>query len=234
MKFITSSCFLSLGIGLALITPVLAEEVPAVVLRQSRGPGITAIAAPGGEGKGYVFSENNGWTCPTPSLSIGGFGSGGNDWANDFTSYASAGSGISNFGAGVGLTIPLGMKYRKSCYDFAKSLAAKAHAQSEQVQRNNQLTLLRQCYWLLRYRINLEQPAFAEGGAFSSLQSCKTYTPKIVQGGSNEKVQGGSNEKVQGGSNNSGNRVNTDIPELNPPLYEIAPPPASNQILLGR
>ena len=224
MKFITSSCFLSLGIGLALITPVLAEEVPAVVLRQSRGPGITAIAAPGGEGK-YIFSENNGWTCPTPSLSIGGFGSGGNDWANDFTSYASAGSGISNFGAGVGLTIPLGMKYRKSCYDFAKSLAAKAHAQSEEVQRNNQLTLLRQCYWLLRYRINLEQPAFAEGGAFSSLQSCKTYTPEMVQGGSNN--SGNS-------SNNSGNRVNTAIPVLIPPLSEIAPPPASNQILLGR
>ena len=224
MKFITSSCFLSLGIGLALITPVLAEEVPAVVLRQSRGPGITAIAAPGGEGK-YIFSENNGWTCPTPSLSIGGFGSGGNDWANDFTSYASAGSGISNFGAGVGLTIPLGMKYRKSCYDFAKSLAAKAHAQSEEVQRNNQLTLLRQCYWLLRYRINLEQPAFAEGGAFSSLQSCKTYTPEMVQGGSNN--SGNS-------SNNSGNRVNTAIPVLIPPLSEIAPPPASNQILRDR
>ena len=110
------------------------------------------------------------------------------------------------------------MKYRKSCYDYAKSLAAKAHAQSEEVQRNNQLTLLRQCYWLLRYRINLEQPAFAEGGAFSSLQSCKTYTP----------------EMVQGGSNNSGNRVNTAIPELNPPLSEIAPLPASNQILRDR
>ena len=231
MKFITSSCFLSLGIGLALITPVLAEEVPAVVLRQSRGPGITAIAAPGGEGK-YIFSENNGWTCPTPSLSIGGFGSGGNDWANDFTSYASAGSGISNFGAGVGLTIPLGMKYRKSCYDFAKSLAAKAHAQSEEVQRNNQLTLLRQCYWLLRYRINLEQPAFAEGGAFSSLQSCKTYTPEMVQGGSNN--SGNSSNNSGNSSNNSGNRVNTAIPELNPPLSEIAPPPASNQILRDR
>jgi len=220
MKLITSSYFLSLGIGLALITPVLAEEVPAVVLRQSRGPGITAIAAPGGEGKGYTFSESNGWSCPTPSLSIGGFGSGGNDWANDFTSYASAGSGISNFGAGVGLTIPLGMKYGKSCYDYAKSLAAKANAQSEQGQRNNQLILLKQCYYLFTMRVNFEQPAFDEGGAFSSLKACRSYNPQMVEGGSNP------------GNNNSDNRVNEVIPELNPPLSNIPPPPASNVILL--
>ena len=236
MKFITSSCFLSLGIGLALITPVLAEEIPAVVLRQSRGPGITAIAAPGGEGKGYTFSESSGFTCPTPSLSIGGFGSGGNDWANDFTSYASAGSGISNFGAGVGLTIPLGMKYGKSCYDYAKSLAAKANALSEQGQRDNQLKLLSQCYYLFTRKINFEQPAFDKGGAFSSLHACRSYNPQVVQGGKNTDNNSSDNRVNKGGSNpdnnNSDNKENKEIPKMEPPLSNIPPPLAPNVILL--
>ena len=194
-----------LGLSFFLAYPSAAQEQ----VNFGRSPSINVLATPNIDKNDFIFSPQNGFTCPTTSLSFGGFGTGGNDWANDFTSYASAGSGISNFGAGVGLTIPLGMKYRKSCYDYAKSLAAKANAQSEEAQRNNQLTLLRQCYWLLRYRINLEQPAFAEGGAFSSLQSCKTYTV----------------EMVQGGSNNSGNKVNTAIPELDPPLSKLAPPP---------
>jgi hypothetical protein len=227
MKSITGSCFLSLGIGLALIAPVLAEEVPAGVFRQSRGPGITAIAAPV-EGKGYTFSESAGFTCPTPSLSIGGFGSGGNDWANDFTSYASAGSGISNFGAGVGLTIPLGMKYGKSCYDYAKSLAAKANALSEQAQRDNQLKLLSQCYYLFTKRVNFQEPAFDEGGAFSSLQACRSYNPQMVQGGSNSDNNNSDNRVNKGssnsGNNNSDNRENKGIPELEPPLSNIPPP----------
>ena len=238
MKSITGSCFLSLGIGLALIAPVLAEEVPAVVLRQSRGPGITAIAAPGGEGKGYTFSENSGWTCPTPSLSIGGFGSGGNDWANDFTSYASAGSGISNFGAGVGLTIPLGMKYGKSCYDYAKSLAAKANALSDQQQRDNQLKLLSQCYYLFTRKINFQHPAFDKGGAFSSLHACRSYDPQVVGGGRNTDNNSSDNRVNKGGSNqgnnNSDNRENKGIPELDPPLSNIPPPRPAKVIQLLR
>jgi hypothetical protein len=105
MKSICSSTFLYFGLGLSLISPSTAKEIQAF-FPEHRSPAITAVS--GDSKQQYIFSESNGWTCPTPSLSIGGFGSGGNDWANDFTSYASAGSGISNYGAGVGLTIPFG------------------------------------------------------------------------------------------------------------------------------
>jgi len=213
VKISNGSYLLLFSLGIAWASPGLAQTAPTVVLRESRGPGITPIAAAelSGANSSYIFSESNGWTCPTPSISIGGFGSGGNDWANDYTSYASAGSGISNFGAGVGLSIPLGGQYGKNCNDYAKSLAAKARAQSDQAQRNNQLILLDQCYWLLRNRINLDQPAFADGGAFSSLQPCKAYSVKMAQGG--------------------GNPLGLD---KDPPLSNIPAPPPSNLSLRDR
>ena len=210
MKSRTRHYLFLLSLGVASIGPAIAQNVPPLVLNPSRGPGITPIeaAALSGAGQSFKVSESNGWDCPTPSISIGGFGSGGNDWANDFNSYASAGSGINNFGAGVGVSIPIGGKYGKYCNDYAKSLATKARVTSEQLERNNQLTLLQQCYWLIGNRIDMDQPAFTDGGAFSSLQSCKTYSAKLAQGGSNPIA-----------------------PMQDPPLSIIPPPPPSKLIL---
>jgi hypothetical protein len=185
MKSISGTTLLYIGLGLSLIGPSTAREVQAF-FPENRSPAITAVS--GSSMQTYTFSDNNGWICPTPSLSVGGFGSGGNDWANDFTNYASAGSGISNYGAGVGLTIPFGGQYSKNCNDYAKSLANRARIQSEEVLRNSQLTLLQQCYWLLSNQINLEQDAFTEKGPFSSLQSCKGYLAKPAQGGGNPSI----------------------------------------------
>jgi hypothetical protein len=211
MKHLHFSFAICLGLALSLVDSSQAQEV----FRQSRSPTINAITPLGSDGPNYKFAPSNGWECPTPSLSVGGYWSGGNDWANDFTSYNSAGSGVNNYGMAIGLRIPFGGEYSKYCKDYAKSLADKESTQLEAIRRNDQIGLLQQCYWLSTNNINIDQPAFLPGGPFSSLEPCTTYKFRPAQGGSNMP------EPAKG------------MP-TSPPLTIIVPNPPSNLILERR
>ncbi|MCA2666058.1 MAG: hypothetical protein ACOVOV_14650 [Dolichospermum sp.] len=206
-------CFLlpfSIPLGLGIIFSYPSD---AQVANYGRSPSLNILTTPGGTGaSSYSFAPSNGWTCPTPGLSIGAYGGGGNDWSNDFTTHNSAGSGINNYGIAAGITVPFGGDFSKYCNDYAKSVAERTRMEMEAVRRNNQLTLLTQCYWLFQNRINTDQPAFKDNGAFSSLSACGSYDPQSIQGGENTSTP-------------------QRLESPKPPVTEIIPQPASNLII---
>jgi hypothetical protein len=163
LKFFFWYFSLPLGLGLIFSYPSDAQ-----VVNYSKSPTLSVLTTPDSELSSYGFSPSNGFTCPSPSFSIGAFGGGGNDWSNDFTANYSSGSGINNFGIAVGVKVPFGG-------GLSKMDAAR---------RNEQITLLRQCYWLVENKIDLNQDSF-KSGAFSSFQACTGYNFKPIQGGDN-------------------------------------------------
>ena len=212
MKLFPFSFAICLGLSLSFVDPSRAQDA----FRQSRSPTLNVITPLGSEGPNYKFAPSNGWECPTPSLSVGGYGSGGNDWSDDFGTYNSAGSGVNNYGIAIGLRVPFGGEYSRYCKDYAKSLADKERTQLEGVRRNDQIGLLQQCYWLSSNNINTDQPAFKTGGPFSSLEPCTTYKFRPAQGGANKPAA-----------------QNAEM-LTNPPLTIITPNPPSNLILERR
>lgn len=204
-----SPFILSLGLGVIFSSPSDAQTV-----NYGRSPDLNILTAPSANEASYGFAPTNGWNCPTPSFSIGTFGGAGNDWSDDHNSNYSSSSGINNYGIAVGVTIPLGGDFSRYCNDYAKSLSERARIEMEQLNRNEQITLLQQCYWLVVNKIDTDQPAFEPGGVFSSLSACKDYKYQSIQGGDN---QGGDNQGLK-------------VP-ANPPLSEIKTPPPSNLII---
>jgi hypothetical protein len=193
-----------LGLGLIFTFPSDAQ-----VVNYGRSPSLNVLTNPDSELSSYTFSQSNGFTCPSPSFSIGAFGGSGNDWSNDFTANYSSGSGINNFGIAVGVKVPFGGGLSRYCKDYAKSLAENERIKMDAARRNEQLTLLRQCYWLVENKINLDQDIF-KSGALSSFQACTVYDFKPIQGGDNIPKS----------------------PSLDkPPLSVIPPIPSSNIIL---
>jgi hypothetical protein len=217
LKYFLLPFSIPLGLGVIFSYPSDAQ-----VANYGRSPSLNILTTPGGTGaSSYSFAPTNGWTCPTPGFSVGAYGGAGNDWSNDFTTYNSSGSGINNYGIAAGITIPFGGDFSEYCSDYAKSTAERARMEAEAVRRNNQLTLLTQCYWLVENKINTDQPAFKDkDGAFSSLSACDSYDFKSVQGGEN--TSGTDPQKVEP----------TPAPLKNqPPVTIIIPQPASNVIL---
>ena len=217
LKYFLLPFSIPLGLGVIFSYPSDAQ-----VANYGRSPSLNILTTPGGTGaSSYSFAPTNGWTCPTPGFSVGAYGGAGNDWSNDFTTYNSSGSGINNYGIAAGITIPFGGDFSEYCSDYAKSTAERARMEAEAVRRNNQLTLLTQCYWLVENKINTDHPAFKDkDGAFSSLSACDSYDFKSVQGGEN--TSGTDPQKVEP----------TPAPLKNqPPVTIIIPQPASNVIL---
>jgi hypothetical protein len=205
-----------LGLGLIFSYPINAQ-----VANYGRSPTLNILTDPSGNGgSSYLFSPADGLTCPTPGFSIGAYGGAGNDWSNDYTTYNSSGSGINNYGVAAGITVPLGGDFSNYCNDYAKSVADRHKMETEAIRRNSELSLLRQCYWLVQNKINTDQTAFtAEDGAFSSLKACNDYKFKPRQGGTN--------------SSNGDNQQTTETSQdLTPtPMTEITPPPSSSLII---
>jgi len=165
---------LSFGVLLISSYPGEAQQV----VNFGRGPALSYLTAPGiDSGSNYKFAPTNGFECPTPSFSVGGFGAGGNDWANDFTAYRSAGSGVNNFGVAAALRVPLGGDSARYCKEYAKALKERAEIEMAAVRRNDQLSLLVQCKWLLENKIDADQKIFKDKGALSALNACNDYNP---------------------------------------------------------
>jgi hypothetical protein len=185
MKSILLRLGISLGLGLLSSCPSEAQQ--AVNVNYGRGPTLPALTTPGliqglGEAS-YSFSPQTGVICPTSSFSVGGFGAGGNDWSNDYTSNGSAGAGVNNFGVAAGLRVPLGGESARTCKEYARYLTTKARIEMEGVIRNDQLLLLAQCHWLLVNEINTKQAVFEiEGQPFYSLNACNSLSLKPLAG----------------------------------------------------
>lgn len=216
LKYFLLPLSIPLGLGIIFSYPSDAQ-----VANYGRSPSLNILTTPGGTGaSSYSFAPTNGWSCPTPGFSIGAYGGAGNDWSNDFTTYNSSGSGINNYGVAAGITVPLGGDFSEYCNDYAKSIKERALLEAEAVRRNNQLTLLTQCYWLVQNKINTDQSAFKDkDGAFSSLNACNSYDFKPIQGGENT-------------SNTDTSKVEPPkLEQPDPPVTIIIPQPSSNLIL---
>ena len=168
----------SCGFAFLAAAEALAQVNPIPPRDYGRGPDLNVLTSPSLNGSTYSFSPGNGVGCPHTEFVVGGFGAAGNDWANDYSSYYSSGSGINNYGIAAGVRIPMAGEYAKYCRDYAKSLADKLRSDSEQARRSDQISLLQACYWLLANRINYTQAAFLKG-QFSSLAACNEldFTP---------------------------------------------------------
>jgi hypothetical protein len=172
----------SASIGLSLL---LTHQSHAQVNPYGRSPTINVPSITGFGDSSFKFSPQTGFDCPTPSLSIGGFGSGGNDWSNDYgDQYNSTGSGINNFGIGAGLRIPFGGASTSNCKEYSKILLDMKRIEMNSAIRNDQLTLLKQCHWLLVNEISRDNLKLE--GPFSSLNACgyiKWAKPRPVVNG---------------------------------------------------
>jgi hypothetical protein len=158
---------LTLGVSLVVTCPSAAQ---AQAIGYGRGPNLNYFTP---AVTGDSFGPSSGVTCPTPTFTIGAYGGGGNDWSDNFTpSYASSSAGINNYGVAAGLRLPLGAgELSRACKDFAKSKSEFERINTENFRRNAQLSLFKQCNWLLENRVKLKQTAFNDP-AFSSLKAC--------------------------------------------------------------
>jgi len=166
-----------LGLSFFLAYPSAAQEQ----VNFGRSPSINVLATPNIDKNDFIFSPQNGFTCPTTSLSFGGFGTGGNDWANDYSTNRSAGSGINNLGIAAGIRVPLAGSSARNCKEYSEVLLQKARVELDGARRSDQIALLRQCHWLLvnQISIKLNKSAFSNDrgkeGAFSSLNACSSF-----------------------------------------------------------
>jgi hypothetical protein len=165
----------SLGICLAVACPSTAQAQT-----YGRGPGLGFYSPTVG---GDSFSPSSGVNCPTPSLVIGAYGGGGNDWSDNYLpNDASSSAGINNYGIAAGLRIPLGAgELSRACKDFAKAKTEYERINTENFRRNAQISLFRQCNWLRDNLVKINQPAFSDK-AFSSLQECSKLDYVPAQG----------------------------------------------------
>lgn len=162
---------LPLGLIFLLINPSYAQVIRPTP-NYGRGPNLNVLDSPGLSGESVGFSPNSGVSCPTPVFSAGGFGAGGNDWANDYSTFNSSGSGINNFGVAAGVRVPFGGELARYCKSYAKSFSEKMRIEMEQARRASQVALLRDCFWLLQNRINPNQRLFKDDKVSLSLNAC--------------------------------------------------------------
>jgi hypothetical protein len=133
--------------------------------------------------------------CPATSVSVGGFGGNGNDWAYNVQPYGASSSSINNYGIAAGIRIPLGGYLKDFCKDYARQKSEFVRITTENYRRNSFLANLEQCRWLDSQGIELKNNKTensAEGGGMGmALQSqdaafmkfCKLfiYNAKDVQ-----------------------------------------------------
>lgn len=165
----------------AMLVVLMPNPAGAEPVNYGRGPNLNFFAPSIGT---ESFSPASGINCPTPSLGIGAFGGGGNDWSdNYYPPYASSSSGVGNYGVALGLRFPLAAAaLTKACKDYAKALAVKEQINTNNFARNSQISLLRQCFWLLENKILMNQPSFTQpDGAFSSLKPCSELNFEAAQ-----------------------------------------------------
>lgn len=176
MKHIHASFLVPLGLSLLSAHPSVAQQVS----NYGRSPSINVLTTPSVDASVYKYGPQNGFDCPTTSFSFGGFGAGGNDWSNDFTTNGSSGSGINNYGIAAGLRVPLGGESAKNCKEYSKTLLERARIETDGARRNDQIKLLTQCHWLFVNEINTNQASFLDekNGAFSSLNVCNSFSFK--------------------------------------------------------
>jgi hypothetical protein len=167
-----------LGLSFILAHPVTAQEQ----VNFGRSPSFNVLATPSLDKNEFQFSESVGFNCPTTNLSFGGFGTGGNDWSNEYSTDRSAGSGINNFGIAAGIRVPLAGSSAQNCKEYSKVLLEKARIGLEGARRNDQIAFLRQCHWLIvnKFNFELNKDAFSvdksgKEGPFSSLNACTSF-----------------------------------------------------------
>lgn len=178
MKNTLARISVPLGLSFILAHPSAAQEQ----VNFGRSPSINVLTTPSIDKNDFIFSAPSGFTCPTPSLSFGGFGTGGNDWSNEYSTNRSAGSGINNFGIAAGIRVPLAGSSAQNCKEYSEVLLEKARVELEGARRSDQVALLQQCHWLLVNEINIQanKGAFSidrlgKEGAFSSLNACISF-----------------------------------------------------------
>ena len=105
---------LSLALFLASSGACVAQSV-----NYGRSPSLTNFGStPSIEGK---YQIDGSVSCPSPSLNISGFAGRANDWANQsYDPYASANSGVGNYGVSVGLSLPIGDYLRDFCQKYTE------------------------------------------------------------------------------------------------------------------
>jgi len=177
MKFSTTPIILPIALGILLFNPCYAQ-VTSSIPNYGRGPNLNVLGSPNVLGDIQGFSPNNGVNCPTPVFTAGGFGAGGNDWANDYSTYNSSATGINNFGISAGVRIPFEGELARYCRSYAKSLTEKMRMETEQARRANQVALLRDCFWLLQNKIDPDQSLFKDDKSSLSLNACNSINWK--------------------------------------------------------
>jgi hypothetical protein len=119
------------------------------------------------------FQLDTGIICPTPSLTIGGFGGSGNDSSRlpAFPDVESR-NDIDNFAVGAAVRFPFGGSLAQFCKEYAKSKADFEKTRVENWNRNAQLSLIQQCHWLRVNGFDLSDSSF-DTDQFSTLKACR-------------------------------------------------------------
>ena len=163
-----------LGRAIASVAMVCFGAVSSAAWGQTF-PGFSGLSSPSvipaiSPADSPVFSPDVGINCPTPSLTIAGFGSNADNWATYPTS-ADARSGIGNFGAVAGVSFPFGGSLSRYCKDYAAGLLRRQEADAFSRKINNQVGLVNNCL-ALRDRVDFSDAAF-DTPEFESLKDCR-------------------------------------------------------------
>jgi len=109
--------------------------------------------------------------CPTPTIGLYGYGLGGKDTLNNYTPFGSANTTRDNYGLTGGVTIPLAGSLTESCKKYFEAKVKYESARSAMQSREDQLLLLRQCFWIEDNSFDLSHPGFQQE-AFKDLKPC--------------------------------------------------------------
>lgn len=145
---------------------VAAQTYPGVSILKTTTTAIPDIAPAASP----VYSPEAGVSCPTPAISLAGYGANVGRWA-DLSGASGASSGIDDYGVVAGISIPLGNSLASYCRDYAKQLLQQQQEDLASRQINNQALLVSKCL-ALSGSVDFNSKAF-DGPEFASLRDCR-------------------------------------------------------------
>jgi hypothetical protein len=150
------------------VSPAFAQAISSPPVLTA--PAILSLPTSLGPGSDE-FQPDAGIRCPTPSLGLYGFGVSGRDNFSNYDPFGSANTGRDNYGISGGFSVPISGGLAESCKKYFEAKARYETARSEMQNRENQLLLLRQCFWIEENSFDLSHPGLQQE-AFKDLKPC--------------------------------------------------------------
>ena len=179
----------------------------------SNGTPLPAAATLQPPSSNFVLDSNV--TCPSPSLSVSAFGGNAYDRAYLVPSY-NANGGSGNYGASVGLLIPISGDLNQFCRDIAASRSTYEKLRVEAAQLNNYVEVAKACTQLAQIFSGMREDdpsKFYDNPQNAQLLPCRDIVKQVFEGKKSDKKKQNQNSVSQ----------NQEQPEQNPSQVEQQP-----------